>query len=74
MFCTILHAAENKLQHSLHGIFEVFPKDPPVQEPPPEPPPAEPPPHKGTHVWTQSLANETTIIMNGEIAILLIAE
>ena len=74
VFRTILHAADNQLHHTVDGIFEVVPKDPPVQEPPPEPPPAEPPPHEGTHVWTQSLANETTIIMNGEIAILLVAE
>ena len=74
VFCTILHAAENQLQHSVDGIFEVFPKDPPVQEPPPEPPPAEPPPHEGTDDWLQLLSNDTAIIMNGEIAILLIAE
>ena len=74
VFRTVGHAAENQLQHRVNGIFEVIPKDPPVQEPPPEPPPAEPPPHKGTHGWPQLLSNETTIIMNGEIAIHLIAE
>ena len=74
LFRTVLHAAENQLQHSVDGIFEDVPKDPPVQEPPPERPPAEPPPHEDTDDWPQLLSNDTAIIMNGEIAILLIAE